>query len=120
MENTIAAISTNNIGTSAINIVRITGPEAIKIVAKIFTNKKFATANSHTIHYGFIKDGENTIDEVLVSLMRAPKTYTKEDMVEINCHGGYVTTNKVLELLLNNGASLAEPGEFTKKALVTY
>ena len=118
MENTIAAISTNNIGTSAINIVRITGPEAIKIVAKIFTNKKFASANSHTIHYGFIKDGENTIDEVLVSLMRAPKTYTKEDMVEINCHGGYVTTNKVLELLLNNGASLAEPGEFTKKAFM--
>ena len=100
MENTIAAISTNNIGSSAINIVRITGPEAIQIVAKIFTNKKFATASSHTIHYGFIKDGDNTIDEVLVSLMRAPKTYTKEDMVEINCHGGYVTTNKILELLI--------------------
>lgn len=118
MENTIAAISTNNIGIGAINIIRISGNEAINIVSKIFSNKKFIDAPSHTIHYGFIKEKENIIDEVLVMLMRAPKTYTKEDVVEINCHGGYATTNKILELLLTNGATLAEPGEFTKKAFL--
>ena len=98
MNSTIAAISTNNIGNSAINIIRVSGPEAIKIVSKIFSNKKFFEAESHTIHYGFIKNGTEKIDEVLVMLMRAPKTYTREDIVEINCHGGYVTTNKILEL----------------------
>ncbi len=118
MNSTIAAISTNNIGNSAINIIRVSGPEAIKIVSKIFSNKKFFEAESHTIHYGFIKDGKEKIDEVLVMLMRAPKTYTREDIVEINCHGGYVTTNKILELLLTNGAVLAEPGEFTKRAFL--
>ena len=118
MNSTIAAISTNNIGNSAINIIRVSGPEAIKIVSKIFSNKKFFEAESHTIHYGFIKNGKEKIDEVLVMLMRAPKTYTREDIVEINCHGGYVTTNKILELLLTNGAVLAEPGEFTKRAFL--
>ncbi len=118
MDKTIACISTNNIGTSAINIVRVSGPEAIEIVSKIFSNPKFKTAPTHTIHYGFIKEEEKIIDEVLVMLMRAPKTYTLEDMVEINCHGGYQTTNKILELLLKNGAELAEPGEFTKWAFL--
>lgn len=118
MNSTIAAISTNNIGNSAINIVRVSGPEAISLVSKIFSNKKFFKASSHTIHYGFIMDGNEKIDEVLVMLMRAPKTYTKEDIVEINCHGGYVTTNRILELLLTSGAVLAEPGEFTKRAFL--
>ncbi len=118
MERTIASISTNHLGSHAINIVRISGENAIEIVSQIFSNKKFKTAPSHTIHYGFIKDNEEIIDEVLVMLMRAPKTYTKEDMVEINCHGGYQTTTKILELLLQHGASLAEPGEFTKNAFL--
>ena len=118
MDTTIAAISTNSIGVGAINIVRVSGPEAVEIVSKIFTNKKFKTAKSHTIHDGFIKEGENIIDEVLVMLMRAPKTYTKEDVVEINCHGGNITANKILELLYVNGAVPAEPGEFTKRAFL--
>ncbi len=118
MDTTIAAISTNNIGIGAINIIRVSGPESISIVSKIFSNKKFKDAPSHTIHYGFIKDEEKIIDEVLVMLMRAPRTYTKEDVVEINCHGGYATTNKILELILNNGAIPAEPGEFTKRAFL--
>ena len=118
MDTTIAAISTNSIGVGAINIVRVSGPEAVEIVSKIFTNKKFKNAESHTIHYGFIKDGDNVIDEVLVMLMRAPKTYTKEDVVEINCHGGNITANKILELLYVNGAVPAEPGEFTKRAFL--
>ena len=118
MDTTIAAISTNSIGVGAINIVRVSGPEAIEMVSKIFTNQKFKTAESHTIHYGFIKEGENIIDEVLVMLMRAPKTYTKEDVVEINCHGGNITANKILELLYVNGAVPAEPGEFTKRAFL--
>lgn len=118
MDSTIAAISTNNIGIGAINIIRVSGPQAIEIVAKIFSNQKFQTASSHTIHYGFIKENEYIIDEVLIMLMRAPKTYTKEDVVEINCHGGYATTNKILELLYLNGAVPAEPGEFTKRAFL--
>ena len=118
MDTTIAAISTNNIGVGAINIVRVSGDEAINIVSKIFTNKNLIDAPSHTIHYGFIKDNDEIIDEVLVMLMRGPKTYTREDIVEINCHGGYDTTNKILELLLTNGAVLAEPGEFTKRAFL--
>ncbi len=118
MESTIAAISTNNVGIGAINIIRVSGPEAINIVSKIFSNNKILTASTHTIHYGYIKEKEKIIDEVLVNLMRAPKSYTMEDVVEINCHGGFTTTNKILELLLVNGAELAEPGEFTKRAFL--
>ena len=118
MDTTIAAISTNSLGVGAINIVRLSGPESIEIVSKIFTNKKFSTAKSHTIHYGYIKDKDTIIDEVLVTLMRAPKTYTMEDVVEINCHGGSITANKILELLYTNGAVPAEPGEFTKRAFL--
>ena len=118
MDTTIAAISTNSLGVGAINIVRLSGPESIAIVSKIFTNKKFSTAKSHTIHYGYIKDKDTIIDEVLVTLMRAPKTYTMEDVVEINCHGGSITANKILELLYTNGAVPAEPGEFTKRAFL--
>lgn len=116
MEDTIAAISTA-LGVGAISIIRISGKEAIQIVNKIF-DKNLTTSKSHTIHYGHIIDKKEIIDEVLISIMRSPKTFTKEDIVEINCHGGIITTNKILELLLYNGARLAEPGEFTKRAFL--
>ena len=116
MDNTIAAISTP-LGTGAISIIRMSGKDRISIINKIFT-KDLSNEKSHTIHYGKIIDNNEEIDEVLVSLMRSPKTFTKEDVIEINCHGGLSTTNKVLELLLNNGAVLASPGEFTKRAFL--
>ena len=118
MDTTIAAISTNSLGVGAINIIRVSGKEAISIVSNIFSNQTFKDSPSHTIHYGYIKDHDKIIDEVLVMLMRAPKTYTKEDVVEINCHGGTITANKILELLYLNGAVPAEPGEFTKRAFL--
>ena len=117
MFDTICAISTA-LGVGAISIVRVTGPNSIDIVNKIFKGKDLHKVDSHTINYGFIKDKEEIIDEVLVSVMKAPKTYTTEDLVEINCHGGIATTNRVLELLLTSGARLAEPGEFTKRAFL--
>ena len=117
MNDTIAAISTSQ-GVGAISIIRVSGDEAIGIVSSIFSNEDFWSAPSHTIHYGYIVENDEKIDEVLVSLMRAPKTFTKEDVVEINCHGGIVTTNKVLELLLTKGCRLASPGEFTKRAFL--
>ena len=117
MNDTIAAIATAQ-GVGAIAIIRVSGDEAIDIVSKIFSNKKFIDAPSHTIHYGYIVDNGEKIDEVLVSLMRTPKTFTKEDVVEINTHGGINTTNKVLELLLSHGCRLAVPGEFTKRAFL--
>lgn len=117
MNDTIAAISTAQ-GVGAISIIRVSGDEAINIVSEIFSNKDFFNAPSHTIHYGYILDNKEKVDEVLVSLMRAPKTFTKEDVVEINAHGGITTTNKILEVLLSNGCRLAEPGEFTKRAFL--
>lgn len=114
MEDTICAVATA-LGVGAISIIRISGPETISIVNKIFSSD-LTNKESHTITYGFIVDGSEKIDEVLIMLMRSPRTYTKEDIIEINCHGGINTTNKVLELLLKNGARLAEPGEFTKRA----
>lgn len=116
MNDTIATISTA-LGVGAISIIRVSGPESIEIVNKIFT-KDLLNIESHTINYGYIKDGKNIIDEVLVSLMKAPKTYTREDLIEINCHGGIATTNKILEILIKNGCRLAEPGEFTKRAFL--
>lgn len=116
MDNTIAAISTP-LGTGAISIIRMSGKDSISIINKIFT-KDLSNEKSHTIHYGKIIDNNEEIDEVLVNLMRSPKTFTKEDVIEINCHGGLSITNKVLELLLNNGAVLASPGEFTKRAFL--
>ena len=116
MEDTIAAISTA-LGVGAISIIRISGDKSIEIINKIF-DKDLTNAKTHTIHYGHIIDKKEIIDEVLVSLMRNPKTFTKEDIIEINCHGGINTTNKVLELVLSNGARLAEPGEFTKRAFL--
>ena len=116
MEDTIVAISTT-MGVGAISIIRLSGHEALNIASKVFT-KDLTKVQSHTIHYGFIEDGNEKIDEVLVTVMKAPKTFTREDVVEINCHGGVATTNKVLEVLLENGARLAEPGEFTKRAFL--
>lgn len=117
MNDTIAAISTT-LGVGAISIIRVSGNAAVKIVNRIFNRKNLEIVDSHTIHYGYIVDNKEIIDEVLVSVMRAPKTFTMEDVVEINCHGGIATTNKVLELVLNNGARIAEPGEFTKRAFL--
>lgn len=117
MDDNIVSISTS-LGVGAIAIIRLSGPKAIEIVNKIFKGKDLTKVDSHTINYGYIKENDTIIDEVLVSIMRAPKTYTTEDVVEINTHGGIATTNKVLELCLTNGARLAEPGEFTKRAFL--
>lgn len=117
MENdTIAAIATS-MGRSAVNIIKISGPESISIVSKIFT-KDLSKLEPNTINYGFIKEDNELIDEVLVSLFTSPNSQTGEDIVEINTHGGISVTNKVLELLLSNGAKLAEPGEFLKRAFL--
>ncbi len=117
MDDTIAAISTSS-GVGAISIIRVSGKNSIKIVNKIFKGKNLNKVNSHTINYGHIIDKKKIIDEVLVNIMKAPKTFTKENVVEINCHGGVATTTKILELLLLNGCRLAEPGEFTKRAFL--
>lgn len=116
MNDTIAAISTA-LGVGAISIVRLSGEDSINIVNKIF-DKDLTKVKSHTINYGHITYNNEIIDEVLVSVMKSPKTFTSEDVVEINCHGGIATTNKVLELVLLNGARMAEPGEFTKRAFL--
>ena len=116
MNDTICAISTA-LGTGAISIIRLSGNESINIVNSIFS-KDLTKMDSHTIHYGNIIYNNEIIDEVMVSILRSPKTYTKEDIVEINSHGSIATTNKILEILLENGARLAEPGEFTKRAFL--
>ena len=117
MEDTIVAISTA-LGVGAISIIRVSGNEAINIVNNITKFKKLDKVSTHTINYDYIIEKNKIIDEVLISVMKAPKTFTKEDIVEINCHGGIATTNKVLELLLTNGCRLAQPGEFTKRAFL--
>ncbi len=117
---TIAAISTG-MNNSGIGIVRISGPQSFDIIKKIFVpykEKDVESFSSHTVHYGNIVDGEHVIDEVLVLIMKAPNTYTREDVVEIDCHGGVVVVKKVLETVLKNGARCAEPGEFTKRAFL--
>ena len=116
---TIAAISTPP-GEGAISIVRMSGENAVKIATKVFQGKDLTQVASHTINYGHIIDpaSRREIDEVMVSVLRGPKTYTREDIIEINCHGGIVSTNEILQLLLQNGARLAEPGEFTKRAFL--
>jgi len=121
LDDTIAAISTP-LGYSGIGIVRLSGKDSIKITDRIFVSPKKKTLNqtpSHRIVYGYIVDSnKEIIDEVLVSVMHAPYTYTKEDVVEINCHGGPVPLRRVLELVLKNGARLTEPGEFTRRAFL--
>ena len=116
MYDTIAAISTAQ-GVGAISIVRISGDDALEIVDKIF-DRDIYSFKSNTINYGHILENGNIVDEVLVSIFLSPKTYTKENIIEINTHGGISVTNKILELLLDNGARLAEPGEFTKRAFL--
>jgi len=117
---TIAAISTPP-GEGAISIVRLSGDQAVAIADKVFkANKSLVDVASHTINYGHLFDPrtEQLVDEVMVSVMRAPKTFTREDVIEINCHGGIVVVNQILQLLLRQGARLAEPGEFTKRAFL--
>lgn len=116
MEDTIVAVATS-IGESSINVLRVSGKDSIKIVNKIFS-KDLSNVNSHTVHYGFILDNGEKIDEVLVSVFLSPKTFTTEDIVEISVHGGEICVNKVLELVLSNGARLAEAGEFLKRAFL--
>ena len=118
---TIAAIATS-LSESGIGIIRVSGDEAVEIVNHIFVSKKkefrLLDAKTHTIHYGHIVDGEKVLDEVLVSVMKGPKSYTGENVVEINCHGGVFIMQKMLELVIRNGARCAEPGEFTKRAFL--
>lgn len=119
---TIAAISTP-MGEGAIAIVRLSGPEAIQIADKIYKGPKgktLSSVESHTIHYGHIVDrpSDRVVEEVMVSVLKAPRTFTREDVIEINCHGGIVTVNQVLQLALREGVRLAEPGEFTKRAFL--
>lgn len=117
MTDTIVAISTK-LGVGAISIIRLSGDNAISLVNNFFRGKDLNKVESHTINYGFINDGKEDIDEVLVSVMRAPKTFTREDIVEINCHGGIATTLRILDLLIESGARRAEAGEFTKRAFL--
>ena len=117
---TIAAISTG-MTSSGIGIVRISGQDAVEIADKVYDSrngKKLADMPTHTIHYGYIRDGEEFLDEVLVMIMRAPRSFTAEDTVEINCHGGVYAMNRILELVIRMGARPAEPGEFTKRAFL--
>lgn len=118
---TIAAIATG-MTHSGIGIIRISGDDAIMVADKIFKsaakNNKLKNVKSHTIHYGFIYDNDYLLDEVMVSVMRAPRSFTTEDTVEINCHGGILMMNRILELVIRNGARMAEPGEFTKRAFL--
>ncbi len=124
MEDTIAAISTSTMSSGGISIVRISGENAIDIADKVFIsnkNKKLADMKSHTVHYGNIVDHDNDdkiIDEAIVIVMKAPNTYTREDIVEIDCHGGILVTRRVLEAVINAGARPAQPGEFTKRAFL--
>ena len=121
MDTTIAAISTA-MSASGIGIVRISGEDAMNVIARIYRSKNgrknIKEVKTHTIHYGYIYDGDETVDEVLVMVMRGPKTYTGEDTVEIDCHGGVYAMKRVLETVLKNGAQVAEPGEFTKRAFL--
>lgn len=114
---TIAAIATP-LGEGAIGIVRLSGSEALTIAQKIFKGKDLTKVASHTINYGHIAEGDEIIDEVMVSVMRAPKTFTREDVIEINTHGGVAVTNEILQLVIRSGARMAEPGEFTKRAFL--
>ena len=117
MNDTIVAISTS-LGGGARSIIRLSGKDSIEIVNSCFKGKDLRKVDTHTINYGYIIYNNEIIDEVLVSVMRAPKTYTTEDIVEINCHGGITSTNKILEIMQLEGCRLAEPGEFTKRAFL--
>lgn len=117
MNDTIAAISTP-IGFGGISVIRISGSEAIKAVNDITFFKNLLKKESHTINYDKIVENNEIVDEVLITIMKEPRTYTREDVVEINCHGGYISANKIINLLIAKGIRLAEPGEFTKRAFI--
>lgn len=121
LTDTIAAVATG-MTNSGIGIVRISGSDAFQIADRVFKakkgNRKVSKMKSHTIHYGYIYEDDNVIDEVLLMVMKAPNTYTKEDTVEINCHGGITVTNRILEIILKKGARPAQPGEYTKRAFL--
>ena len=118
---TIAAIATA-VANAGIGIVRISGEEAFAVIDKVYRprkgEKKLSLAQSHTVHYGYICDGEKIVDEAMVLILRAPNTYTREDTVEIDCHGGALVLQRVLETVVKHGARTAEPGEFTKRAFL--
>ena len=117
---TICAIATP-IGEGGIAIIRVSGENALEIVSKVFRAKSgtdITEMKSYTMKYGHIYDGDDLIDEVIISYMKGPRSFTAEDVVEINCHGGVVSTNKVLESIIKAGARIAEPGEFTKRAFL--
>ena len=118
---TIAAIATA-MTNAGIGIIRISGEEAFQVIDQVYRSKKgdkrLSQAESHTVHYGYICDGENVVDEVMVLALRAPNTYTREDTIEIDCHGGTLVMRRILETVLKNGARAAEPGEFTKRAFL--
>ena len=118
---TIAAIATA-MSPSGIGIIRLSGDESLEIIDKIYRSKsnkkKISECESHTIHYGYIYDGDEMIDEVMVLLMKSPNTYTKEDTIEIDCHGGVYVMKRILETVIKYGARPAEPGEFTKRAFL--
>lgn len=118
---TIAAIATA-LTNAGISIIRMSGPDSGRIIDKIYFSKNgkkvLSRMPSHTVHYGYIRDGESIVDEVIVLIMKGPNSYTKEDVIEIDCHGGVIVTKRILELLLKNGARAAEPGEFTKRAFL--
>ena len=116
-QDTIAAIATAD-AMGAISVIRISGSDAIQIVTDL-TGKDLSDARGYTIHYATIKEGNESVDEVLVSLFRAPKSYTGEDVVEISCHGGVYITRKVLSLILGAGARMARRGEFTERAFLS-
>lgn len=118
---TIAAIATA-MTNSGIGIIRISGSDVFSVIDRIYRGKggkKLSLAETHTVHYGFIEEDGNTVDEVMVLVLRAPHTYTREDTIEINCHGGILVMRKILDVVLKNGARLAEPGEFTKRAFLS-
>src|SRR5688572_6514830 len=116
-DDTIVALATAQ-GISAIAVIRLSGPESIRIADEVFHGKKLAEQLTHTIHFGSIRDGEKIIDEVLISLFREPNSFTKEDSVEISCHGSPLIIKEIIKVLLRQGARLAEPGEFTKRAFL--
>ena len=117
-KDTIVAISTA-IGQGAISIVRLSGDEAIEITNRVFVGKNLNKAISHTVHYGHIRYNNQNIDEVLVTVFKGPKSFTTEDIVEINCHGGIFVANKILEILIKEGARPSNPGEFTERAFLS-
>src|SRR5688572_25582963 len=117
IDDTIVALATAQ-GISAIAVIRLSGKDSFEITQKSFSSKKLEALDTHTVHFGNFRDGERIIDEVLITLFKAPNSFTKEDSIEISCHGSPVIIKEIIKTLLKNGARLAEPGEFTKRAFL--